>query len=139
MVGFDIKDNARNTALLLHYAGKKATVYSGPCPTEVTTRPYDEAKDALNKHFIPKRNTVHDVMEFRSLMQDATETFDEYYVRLRRKAAHCEFADENREVRSQINTGCRLHKIRLLIMENTSENGMPLEEVLTKVRAMELA
>ena len=38
-------------------------------------------------------------MEFRSLMQDATETFDEYYVRLRRKAAHCEFADENREVR----------------------------------------
>ena len=78
-------------------------------------------------------------MEFRSLMQEATETFDEYYVRLRRMAVYCKFADENREVRSQIKTGCKLHKLRLLIMENTSENGMPLEEVLAKGRAMELA
>ena len=39
----------------------------------------------------------------------------------------------------KINTGCKFHKLRLLIMENTTENGMPLEEVLAKRRAMELA
>ena len=75
MVGLDINDNARKRALLLHYAGEEVYDVFGTLPNRGDNDAYDEAKAALNKHFIPKRNTEHDVMEFRSLMQETTETF----------------------------------------------------------------
>jgi len=58
MVGFDIKDNARKGTLLLQYAGEEIYYVFGTLPNRGDNEAYDEAKAALNKHFIPKRNTT---------------------------------------------------------------------------------
>ena len=58
MVGFDIKDNARKGTLLLQYAGEEIYYVFGTLPNRGDNEAYDVAKAALNKHFIPKRNTT---------------------------------------------------------------------------------
>ena len=63
---------------------------------------YATAVTALGEIFNTGQSTELQEFEFRSLKQEPGESIDAYVSRLRRKAKHCNFADVDKELKSQI-------------------------------------
>ena len=104
MVGFDITDDARKKALLLHYGGEELQdIYETLTPDG---NDYAAAKKAITEYFAPKKNVVYETIIFRRTKQNASENIDQYCTRLRQQAAKCEFSDLDRELKTQIIEGC---------------------------------
>ena len=49
--------------------------------------------DALNSHFLPKTNVIHERYIFNTADQMSNDSFDDYLCRLRELAKTCEFGD----------------------------------------------
>ena len=112
MLGFNIKDDTRKRALLLHFAGDEVEDIFQTLANTGEEKDYKKAKDALTDYFTPKKNKIYETVIFRRTHQNPGESIDTYVTRLREIAVHCEFADLERELLTQIIDGGRSRALR---------------------------
>ena len=62
---------------------------------------FDTAVKSLTTYFEPKKNTEYEIYKFRQASQRHDEKLDSYHTRLRHLASTCEFADMDREIKTQ--------------------------------------
>jgi hypothetical protein len=118
LVGMGIADDGRKKAILLHAAGRAVRAIYGTVAEAADT--YDEAKAKLTAHFEPQRNSAFERYLFGQVMQRATESVDDFAVRLRLAAAHCDFGQRvAEEIVRQLIEGCASMKLREYILKNT--------------------
>ena len=136
-VAYEITDPNRKCALLLHSAGEKVqnifdtlTINS---PTGSLTK-YSVTLDALNEHFIPKRNLEYEFFMLRSGKQENDETLDQFHTQLLHLSKYCEFVDLNCELKSQVIFGCVSHQVRCKALQ---EHGLTLNYILTYAHTIE--
>ena len=66
---------------------------------------HDEACQALNNYFKPRKNTLFEIFKFRKTNQSSDETLDQYHIRLVQEARYCEFTNIDGEIKAQIELG----------------------------------
>ncbi len=110
--------------LLLTYVGESTNHIFDILPNTGTT--YKEAIDCLTQHFVPQGNTDMAIFDFRELKQGSNETLNEYYRRLKTKAAECNFHNEEAEIKTQIIHKTRDSRLRKKALRET----MNLKEIL---------
>ena len=133
MMGFGITDDQRKKALLLHYGGEELdNIFQTLKPEK---EDYKSAKIALDTYFTPKQNTIYETIVFRRTKQEANETIDQYCTRLRQLSAKCDFADDEREIKTQIIEGCLSSQLRRKALEKDRK----LDELLELARSISLA
>ena len=141
LVALNITNDARQHALLLHYAGEAVNdIYD---TLEDTTpgageKALDKAIQALTAHFKPQENREWEILKFRRAKQEKDEDLASFCTRLRRLSVTCNFADANREIKSQIIERCSDSKLRLKLLDH-SKRDWTLEQVIAAGRAMELS
>lgn len=143
LVAIQLKDADRRKAMLLHCAGERVyDIFRGlpdpaiPAEGERAPDVYVKATTQLNTYFSPKKNTEYERYVFRQARQETSETVDQFNNRLRRLAVHCEFADQNQEIKSQIiMNGSSARLCRRALRDPT----LDLEGLLTLGRTMEVA
>ena len=109
-MALNIRQEARQKALLLHYGGKEFMIL---CETLLTEEDnYEASKAKLNTYFEPKVNQTFETYCFRTMKQEEEETVDQFCTRLKVIAARCEFQDETRELRDQIVMNCLSNTLR---------------------------
>lgn len=117
-------DSTVRRGLLLTYVGESTNDTFDILPNSGTT--YQEAIDCLTQHFAPQANTDMAIFDFRELKQGSNETLNEYYRRLKTKAAQCNFHSEEAEIKTQI-----IHKTRdLRLRKKALRETMSLKEIL---------
>lgn len=134
-VAMNVDSNKRKKALLLHYAGDEVFEIHQTLPDTGNENDYAASKTALNGYFKPQLNTEFEVFEYRQMKQKDSETVDEFATRLRQKADHCNFDDNNKEIKSQIIQGCKSAKLR----RKALQENLTLANLLLTARQMELA
>jgi hypothetical protein len=83
--------------------GPRCRIYLLHCPTQGLLQTTKKAKDALNLHFIPKKNTPYARHTFRNTKQQPGETVTSYYTRLCQIVKDCDYgADKDNQIRDQI-------------------------------------
>ena len=105
----------RKRALLLHYGGREVQKQFSTIPEadKGSEEDYAKAIEALKGVYHTVESTELQEFEFRSTKQEAGESIDAYVTRLKRKAKNCNFADLNKELKSQIiqhTTSARLRR-----------------------------
>ena len=133
VVARDIATNARQKAMLLHYAGEAVFDLSeavGVVPTDN----FEQTKVKLTAYFTPRRNEEYEVFTFRQTQQKSEETLDQFHARLQQISKNCNFQDKNREIKSQIIQKCSMPKIR---DKGLSEVNITLPQLLTYGRTLE--
>ena len=137
MIGLNIKDDMkRKRALLLHYAGEEINDIFETLPDTGEETDYQTAVDALNAHFAPTANLEFSIYCFRQAKQQPNETLDTFHTRLQQLAMSCSFADNNKEVKTQIIQACTSRKLRCTALQHPEWS---LSNLLNSGRAMELA
>lgn len=63
---------------------------------------YESAKRKLTMYFVPKKNLNFEIFNFRQSKQQSNESIDQFYARLLKLAAHCDFSNKDDEIKSQI-------------------------------------
>lgn len=119
-VAFDIKDDTRKRAMLLHFAGESVSDIFNTLSDTGEEKDYKKAKDSLTKYFLPTKNTEFEVYKFRQARQSDSETLDIFVTRLRQLAKYCQFADIDKEIKSQIVQGCSSAKLRKTVLKDSS-------------------
>ena len=139
LVAMNVTDKKRKRALLLHYAGEATNEIFDALPD--TTR--DEGEDTLEKavqaltnYFTPRQNREYEIYVFRQAKQESNESISALHTRLRQLAVTCEFADVDREIKTQIGQSCSSHNLGTKALENPSYT---LTQLLDAGRAMELS
>ena len=139
VVAINITDDARQKALLLHYAGEHVSdifdTLSIANPNENDSMT-ETAINALTSFFAPKENTEFAVFQFRQAKQNQTEDIASYLTRLRQLATTCDFSDANRELKSQLIQGCRSNRLRRKALTDPT---LTLDKLFEMARAAELA
>ncbi len=133
VVARDIATNARQKAMLLHYAGEAVFDLSeavGVVPTDN----FEQTKVKLTAYFTPRRNEEYEVFTFRQTQQKSEETLDQFHARLQQISKNCNFQDKNREIKLQIIQKCSMPKIR---DKGLSEVNITLPQLLTYGRTLE--
>ena len=114
MVAMNVTDKDRKRALLLHLAGEQVydifQILPDTTPGEDEDT-FEKAKAALDAHFTPQKNLEYETYKFRKAEQGKDETLAQYHTRLRELAATCEFANDDREIKTQIVQHCRSSKL----------------------------
>ena len=129
----DIATDARQKAMLLHYAGEAVFDLSeavGVIPTDN----FDATKLKLTAYFTPWRNEEYEVFTFRQTQQKSGETIDQFHARLQQMCKKCNFEDKNHEIKSQIIQKCLMHKIR---DKGLSKVNITLPQLLTYGQTLE--
>ena len=129
----DVQNDARQRAMLLHYAGEDVFDLAesvGVIPEDK----FKDVKDKLTKYFAPKRNIEFEVFTFRQAQQKNEESLDQFHAKLQQLAKNCEFANKDREIKSQVIQKCLLQKVR---DKGLCESGFTLEQLLTYGRTVE--
>lgn len=133
LVGMDVKDAKRKRALLLHYAGEDVYDIFTTLPDVEET--FDAAKQALTQYFAPKKSIEFEVYKFRQAKQEPHENLDSFHTRLRKLGEHCEFANTDKEIKSQIIQGCTSTRLR----RKALRSEMSLDEIIKEARSLELS
>ncbi len=143
LVAMQIVLPSRKKAMLLHFAGERVyDIYRGlpapAAPAEGQAPPdvYVTAKTQLTGYFSPRKNIEFERYVFRQAKQEPSETVDQFNNRLRRLAVHCEFTDQNQEIKSQIIMNGSSARLRRRALRDP---GLDLEGLLTLGRTMEVA
>ena len=129
----------RKRALLLHYAGKATNEIFDTLPDTTQSEgedKFEKAVQALTDYFTPRQNREYEIYVFRHAKQESNESISAFHRRLRQLAVTCEFADVDRETKTQIVQSCSSHKLRTKALENPSYT---LTQLLDAGRAMELS
>ena len=96
--------------LLLYQAGQ-ATQEIFDTYTE-TGEDFGMVMTRLDGYFSMKKNVDYVVFQFRQAVQKAGETVDQFATQLRKQAAHCEFSNLERELKSGIIQNCHSKHLR---------------------------
>ena len=139
LVAMNVTDKNRQRALLLHYAGEATYEIFDTLPNTTAAEgedPFDKAVQALTNYFTPKQNREYEIYVFRQAKQEHNESISVFHTRLRQLAVTCEFADVDREIKTQIVQSCSSHKLRTKALENPSYT---LTQLLDAGKAMELS
>ena len=112
--------------LLLTYVGESVNDIFDILPDTGST--YESAVKSLTDHFQPKVNKSVAIYDFRELVQGMDEPLNEFYRKLKTKAANCGFgANEDEEIKTQI-----IHKTRdIRLRKKALREEMNLNDVLT--------
>ena len=135
MVGFNITAPKRKRALLFHFGGEALHKVFDTLENTGDENDYVKAKDALQSHFVPKKNIIYETIMFRRLTQQSEENVAQFCTRLRQEADKCEFTDLDRELITQIITGCRSSSFR----RRALERQLKLSELIELARSMDLS
>ena len=136
LAALGITDNTRKRALLLYQAGEATQEIFETLPGTGNADDYTTAMTKLDQHFQPKRNVDFEIFKFRTAVQAAEETLDQFTTRLRKLGSTCDFADLDKELKSVIIQNCfskRLRRFALL------EPDLTLDKLLAKGRAFEIS
>lgn len=156
----NVTDKRRMKAMLLHYAGQSVheifrtleaergvapnTTPTGKLDSSIQEDEYAVVIRLLNSYFQPKKNVDYETYVFRQSYQRADETLAQFCTRLRLLAGTCEFADNDREVKTQIITATKSSQLRRralreenLTLQRLLEIGHTLEISETQARGME--
>ncbi len=112
-----INDEPRKLALLLHFAGPhvhdiyKTLDHTRNETAGVRETTLQQAIRVLTAHFNPKSNRQYAVHEFRKAEQKEGESIHQFYTRLVNLSTHCEFADVDREIKTQMIEKCASEKL----------------------------
>ena len=107
MIAINVTEEARQKALLLHYAGEEINdIFDTLEPLAKTgdETETDAAIKTLTAHFAPKQNREFEVYKFRQAKQTKGEEIAVFLTRLRQMAATCEFTDPKRENQVTVNS-----------------------------------
>ena len=136
LAALGIKDNAQKRALLLYQAGESTQEIFETLANTGDTNDYTTALTKLDAYFSPKKNLDFEIFKFRTTVQTAGQTLDQYATCLRKLAATCDFPEINHEIKSVLIQNClskRLRRFALL------ETDLTLEKLLAKGRAFEIS
>ncbi|XP_053381714.1 uncharacterized protein LOC128549223 [Mercenaria mercenaria] len=133
LIGLDITNEKRKRALLLHYAGEEVNDIFDTLSE--TGDDYKTALLKLTEYFAPKKCTEYEVYKFRQTKQESSETIDTYHTRLRQLCENCEFAEKDKEIKSQIIQGCQSTRLR----RKALKQDITLDELIQEARALELS
>ena len=142
----NITNADRKKALLLHYAGEDVMdifetlpeiEYAAPAGggDPVVRNSCEKGRDALTKHFLPRRNKEYERFVFREATQKQGENIDAYHTRLQQLVTNCEFTVPDDEIKSQIIRCCTSQRLR----RRALRDEMTLNDLLTLARTQELA
>ena len=87
--------------MLLHYAGEDVNDIFDTLPNTAATSD-ENPLDVLTSYFTPKKNVTYEEYLFRQAKQDPEEKIMAYYTHLKHLSETCEFADADREIKTQI-------------------------------------
>lgn len=133
---FEIKKDAKKTALLLHYGGEHLFEIFNSFPAEETEdKQFEDILKMFDKYFNPKINVEYQIYLFRKAAQERDEPIDKFSARLRQLAASCNFNDTNREIKTQIIHNCWSQQLR----RKALREEMSLEDILAAGRSLEIA
>ena len=135
----NVTDKKGKRALLLHYAGKATNEIFDTLPDTTQGEGedmFDKAVQALTDYFTPRQNREYEIYVFRHAKQESNESISAFHRRLTQLAVTCEFADVDRETKTQIVQSCSSHKLRTKAHKNPSYT---LTQLLDAGRAMELS
>ncbi|CAB4036769.1 Hypothetical predicted protein [Paramuricea clavata] len=137
MVAMDISAKKRKRALLIHLAGSQVYDIFDTFTAEQkgSEDDFDTAVKSLTTYFEPKKNTEYEIYKFRQASQRHDEKLDSYHTRLRHLASTCEFADMDREIKTQIVQTCTSQQLR----RKALRTEMTLQQLLDQGRAYELS
>lgn len=126
VVAAGISDDLRKKALLLNIAGNEVSEIYDNSGDETTT--YAALLAALNTTFDPQRNIFFETFKFRKARQLPSESFSEFYARLRSFASTCDFKDRlNFELTMQILVGTHMESLQKKIL---GKADITLDQVL---------
>ena len=141
MKGYNVKDPEQLVALLLHFGGEELfDIYEAFTENDKKATDqqdvFQKAVTLLTNYFTPKQNIEYQRYEFRHSNQLAGENLEQFTARLRTLAATCEFTEVQREIKSQIISGCLSQKLR---RKGLSEPSWNMEKLLEVGKALELS
>ena len=139
LLALDVDNAKRQRALLLHYAGESVNEIFETLPDTDAgedENPLEKAVTALTNYFTAKKNREYEVYVFRKAKQESDECISAFHTRLRRLAVTCEFANADREIKTQIVRNCLSHKLRMKALQNP---GLTLTQLLDAGKAMEMS
>ena len=99
LVAIDVKDDKRKRALLYQVGQETQEIFE---TLTGTGEDYATAIEKLDQYFLPKKNVDYEIFQFRQATQKPEETVDQFVTRLRKLAAHCEFTNLDKELRSAV-------------------------------------
>jgi transposase InsO family protein len=141
MVALNIDNDARQKALLLHYAGEEVNDIFDTLPDTTPAdgeKAIDKAVAALNKYFQPQANIAWEVHKFRLTKQQSDEDIVTFYTRLKQMSTTCEFTDADGEIKTQIIEKCSNNALRLKALDHANRTWT-LTKLIETGRAMELS
>ena len=133
LIATNITETKQQRALLLHYAGPAVDEIFDTLPDTGVDKDYKTAVDVLNAYFIPQVNSAFEEYNFRLAKQQHGENIDAFHTRLRQLAQTCEFANIDKEVKTQIIVGCLSQRLRRQALRDNRN----LKDLLTYARAQE--
>ena len=108
--------------MLLHYAGEATNEIFDTLPDTTPGEGEDTFEKAVQAltNFTPRQNRQYEIYVFRQAKQESNESISAFHTRLTQLAVTCEFADVDREIKTQILQSCSSHKLRTKALENPS-------------------
>ena len=92
----------------------------------------------LDAHFAPQVNVPPDRHVFHQMLQEESETVDQFVMCLRRQAKNCMVGEQKEEqIRDQVIDKCRSRKLRRKLLEKGQE--LTLDQALLIARSSEAA
>ena len=115
----DKDDNTvQRRALLLHCAGPDVQDIFDVLADTWSAKHYQKIEDALTRHFVTQINTPYERHLLREMVQGEDDTIDQFAVRLRHKAQHCDYGDQmEAQIRDQIISKCLFNELRRKLLE----------------------
>ena len=134
--GSGVREDGQKKAILLHQAGMEVQRIFRTLT--VAGDSFDDAINALDNHFVPKKNVAYERHVFRQACQGPSETMDGYLTRLRNLIKSCEYpaAEVNFNLRDQIIEKCYSKKLRVRFLR---ERNLTLDNIVEMARAHEMA
>ena len=131
-----VSKDEQKRAMLLHISGYEVQDIFETLPDPGTK--YDQAINALNNYFEPKKHIQFERHMFRKSKQETSETIDDFIVRISKLAIACDFRPDQKEdmIRDQIVDGCKSTELRRKLL---AAQDLTLEKVQRLGRTYELA
>ncbi|XP_072143980.1 uncharacterized protein [Dermacentor andersoni] len=134
-------DASKKLQVFLTILGEKAyvTLRSLLLPKKPTEVKYEEATEALRKHYAPKRSVVTERYHFYQRKQEPDESLKQFIVELKRLAAMCSFGSFLEEaLRDRLIAGIGTDSIRCRLLA-LSDDEVTWERVCKIATALETA
>ena len=100
LLALNITNEARKKAMLLYYLNEPALNIYETLPNTGDAKDYKKADEALTTYFVPKKNTSVETFKFCNAKQQVTESINQYPTHLQKLAKHCQFADNEKKIKS---------------------------------------